>query len=182
MFFMAQESAASNYKENIWVATRERGGWSPPKLVSPFISAMSTHWQISVAENGSLYFCARLAGGADIHVSAFVDGTYQEPVALGSAVNGAHDAYCPFIAPDESYLIFSRVDRSSSRKAELFISFRSSGGTWAEAKSMDKLNRGGVHEICPFVSRDGKYLFFLRNTREGLSPHWVSAGVIDDYR
>jgi len=47
---------------------------------------------------------------------------------------------------------------------------------------MDKLNRDGVNELCPTVSRDGKYLFFLRNTRDGLSPHWVSASVIDEYR
>jgi len=182
LFFISQESADKDYKENIWVATREDDGWVAPQPVSPLINAFSIHWQISVAENGSLYFHASPMRGGDVYVSAFVDGTYQEPVALGSAINSEHGEGSPFIAPDESYLIFSRVDRSSSRKGELFISFRTSDGTWTEAKSMDKLNRDGVNELCPTVSRDGKYLFFLRNTPGGFSPHWVSASVIDEYR
>ena len=182
LFFLSQESAATDYRENIWVATRENDGWGAPRPVSPLIYALDTHWQISVAGNGNLYFLGRSKGGGDIYVSTFVDGTYQEPVALGCAINSEHGEGSPFIAPDESYLIFSRVDRSSSRKSELFISFHTTNGTWTEAKSMDKLNRDGVHELCPTVSRDGKYLFFLRNTPDGLSPHWVSASIINEYR
>ncbi len=34
------------------------------------------------------------------------------------------------------------------------------------------------HELCPFVSRDGKYLFF---TRDG-DIYWVSAAIIDRLR
>jgi hypothetical protein len=182
LFFLSQGSAATGYHETIWSATREDDGWGAPELASPLISAFDIHWQISVAENGNLYFHARPMGGGDIYVSTFANGTYQEPVALGSAVNSELGEGSPFVAPDESYLIFSRVDRSSSRKAELFISFRTSDGTWTEAKSMGRLNSDGVNELCPTVSRDGKYLFFLRNTPDGFSPHWVSASVIDEYR
>jgi hypothetical protein len=182
LFFLSQASAAGDYHETIWVTTREDDGWGAPQLVSPLISALSIHWQISVAANGNLYFHARPMRGGDIYVSAFVDGTYQEPVALSTSVNSELGEGSPFVAPDESYLIFSRVDRSSSRKAELFIAFRTPDGTWTEAKSMDALNKDGVNELCPTVSRDGKYLFFLRNTPDGLSPHWVSASVIDEYR
>jgi Tol biopolymer transport system component len=182
LFFISQGSAGTDFKETIWVATREDDGWGAPQLASPLISAFDIHWQISVAENGNLYFHARPMAGGDIYVSTFVDGTYQEPVALSSAVNSELGEGSPFIAPDESYLIFSRLDRSSSRKGELFVSFRTSDGSWSEARSMDRLNRDGVNELCPTVSRDGKYLFFLRNTPDGFSPHWVSASVIDEYR
>jgi hypothetical protein len=182
LFFLSQESAAKDYREDIWVAKREDEGWGVPQRASPLIYAFDTHWQISVAANGNLYFLGRSKGGGDIYVSAFVDGTYQEPVALGRGVNSDHGEGSPFVAPDESYLIFSRVDRSSSRKSELFISFHTTNGEWTEARSMDKLNMDGVHELCPTVSRDGKYLFFLRNTPDGSSPHWVSARVIDEYR
>lgn len=182
MFFIAQESAATDYKEKIWVATRQNNGWGPPTLVNPAINALSVHWQISVAGNGNLYFHARESRGGDIYVSVCENNAYQVPVALGPAVNSDHGEASPFIAPDESYLIFTRMDRSSSRKAELFISFRDADGAWAEARCMDKVNKDGVNDLCATVSRDGKYLFFLRNTPDGLGPHWVSASVIDDYR
>jgi Tol biopolymer transport system component len=152
------------------------------KLVSPFIYNLDTHWQLSVAENGNLYFLGKVTGNGDIYVLPFEEGTYQEPVMLGRAINSDHGEGSPFIAPDESYLIFSRSDRSSSRKGELFISFRKLDGTWTEAKSMESLNKDGVNELCATVSRDGKYLFFLRNTRDGFSSHWVSSNIIDKYR
>ncbi len=47
---------------------------------------------------------------------------------------------------------------------------------------MDALNRDGLHDMCATVTRDGRYLFFLRTTSKGLSAHWVSARVIDEYR
>lgn len=116
LFFISQESAAKDYRETIWVATKEGDMWSAPELVSPFIYAMDTHWQLSVAENGNLYFLGKVTGNGDIYVLPFVEDTYQEPVMLGGAVNSDHGEGSPFIAPDESYLIFSRSDRSSSRK------------------------------------------------------------------
>jgi WD40-like Beta Propeller Repeat len=182
LFFISQESAAKDYRETIWVAAKEGDKWRTPELVSPYIYAMDTHWQLSVAENGNLYFLGKVTGNGDIYVLPFVEGTYQEPVLLGGAVNSDHGEGSPFIAPDESYLIFSRSDRNSSRKGELFISFRDTDGTWIEAKSMESLNRDGVNELCATVSLDGKYLFFLRNTRYGFSPHWVKASIIDKYR
>jgi len=182
LFFMAQETAATDYRESIWVSERTKDGWGTPKQVSPLVNEMSTHWQMSVAKSGNLYFQGRSAMVGDIYVSTFADGEYQKPVALGSAINTRHDEGCPFVAPDESYLVFYRINRGSSQKADLFISFKTPDGTWAKAKSMDKLNRGGVNEVCPSVSRDGKYFFFLRSTRDGLSSYWVSARVLDDYR
>jgi hypothetical protein len=182
LFFISQETAAKDYRETIWMAPREGKGWGTARLVSPLIYDLETHWQISVAENGNLYFLGRVNGNGDIYLLPFVEGTYQEPAKLGRAINTDHREGSPFVAPDESYLIFSRSFRNSSRKGDLFISFRKSDGTWAEAKNMESLNKDGVDELCATVSRDGKYLFFLRNTSQGFSPHWISSSVIDKYR
>jgi hypothetical protein len=40
------------------------------------------------------------------------------------------------------------------------------------------------HELWPFVTHDGKYLFFIRNTgpKADLKPYWVDAKIIDRYR
>ena len=176
-------SGGADPKENIWFMERNGDGWGSPQQLSEKVNRLRLHWQVSVADNGNLYFCSSSTGGGDIYMSRLVDGEYTEPEALGPSINGPTYDLEPFIAPDESYLILSRVDNKSEIKyADLYISFKDAAGAWTRAVPMEALNEPYVHETAANVTRDGKYLFFLRNTKAGLSAHWVSAKVIDNYR
>jgi hypothetical protein len=178
--------APTGTKENIWYMDRDGDGWTTPQLLSNTINENQLHWQISIAENGNLYFSYLGATGVDIAVSRFVDGQYTEVEALGPEINGPslEQEFAPFIAPDESYLIFSYVDDGSSNPyADLFISFKNPNGSWTQAVPMEGLNADGTHEMCANVTRDGQYLFFLKDAEgAGTAPHWVSADVINNYR
>ncbi len=185
LFFNSRvpRSAGADPKENIWFMERDGEGWSAPQQLSEKINRLRLHWQVSVADNGNLYFSSSSTGDGDIYMSRFVDGEYAEPEALGPAINGETNDNEPFIAPDESYLILSRVDNKSEIKyADLYISFKNAAGAWIQAVPMEELNERYVHEVGANVTRDGKYLFFLRNTGAGLSAHWVSSAVIYKYR
>ena len=188
LFFISQGSAAEDYKETIWVATREGDGWGTPQLASPFISALDVYWQMSVAENGNLYFHARPMRGGDIYVSALVGGTYQEPVALGSTVNSDLGEGSPFIAPDESYIIFDSRREGGYGTSDLYISFRAADGSWGPAINMgDKINTTNA-ENYPSVSPDGKFLFFDRRIgkrikgEKNVDIYWVDAQIIETLR
>jgi hypothetical protein len=190
LFFIAfEEKATSSGKihvENILYMDRVEGGWGEPQSLSVGINDLKTHWQLSVANNGNVYFGARETGNGDIYVSRFEDGIYQPTEVLGPNINTEQYDFSPFIAPDESYLIISRiVGETAKGYADLYISFRDGDGKWSKAVPMEVLNTR-VHEMNPNVTRDGKYLFFLRNTWgdgwDGLSTHWVSAEIIDSYK
>lgn len=162
---------------------RDTNAWKFPKPLRMKVNEMELHWQVSVAENGNLYFHSLSTGGGDIYLSRLVNGEYTDPEVMGPSINGSTYDHGPFIAPDESYLILSKIDfDSDNRYADLYISFRAPDGTWTEAKPMKELNERNTHEIAATVTRDGQYLFFLRNTKDGLSAHWVSSRVIDNYR
>ena len=78
------------------------------------------------------------------------------------------DAGFPFIAPDGSYLLFTRgMD-------QLCVSFRGPQGHWGEAISLGPELAGAL----PIVSPDGKYLFFGRNVQ----AYWADAAVIEQLR
>jgi hypothetical protein len=47
---------------------------------------------------------------------------------------------------------------------------------------MDELNDKNSNETCPNVTPDGKYLFYLKSTKRGLSAHWVSTKILDKYK
>ena len=63
-----------------------------------------------------------------------------------------------FIAPDESYLLFCRNDGLGSW--DIFVSFRKEDGSWTKARNMGEPINSSVSDVYPFVTSDGKYLFF----------------------
>ena len=153
-------------KENIWVMDKQGDGWSEPRPLDPVVNDFYMHWQFSVDKAGNLYF-----GGRGIHCARFVKGKYQKPEKI-------MDGLCPFITPDGDYLLFS-AESKKNRSLDLFISFKQADGTWSQPRNLGEGINTGANDICPVVSPDGKYLFFIsgRNGVEGV--YWVDARIID---
>lgn len=84
-------------------------------------------------------------------------------INLGDSVNSPDFNLDPFIAPDECYTIFVRVDWERKSPSDLFISFRQDNGDWTGAINMAERINSNARELCPTVSPDGKYFFFSSN-------------------
>jgi 7,8-dihydropterin-6-yl-methyl-4-(beta-D-ribofuranosyl)aminobenzene 5'-phosphate synthase len=164
LFFISMRPLGSrtDNKENIWYVERTSSGWSEPKPVSEEINAMKLHWQISVSKNGTLYFNGRDKEGSSIRYSRCVNGVYAKPENIGI------DGMSPFIAPDESYLIFTKL---VSNRPNPFICFKSKESKWNEPIDLQQYIGPGV---CCIVSPDGKYLF--------KDSYWVDASFIEELR
>jgi Tol biopolymer transport system component len=184
---------------NIWIVERNDIGWDEPKK-------LCSGGYPTISSNGNLYFNDDREGGigaGDLYMSEFIDGSYKEPNNLGNLINSESNDADPFIAPDESYLIFAS-DRSNV--IDLYISFRKKDGSWIKAINMgEKINTSEI-EICPSVTPNGKYFFFTSYrsfydkysrtplTFEGKtkilsSPgngngdiYWVDAGIIEELK
>ena len=174
LFFTSIRSGSvSEKKENIWYMERTPSGWSEPKPVSAEVNAMQLHWGISVSNSGTLYFGGtgqENYGGTDIYYSKPVNGVYSKPVNMGAEINGEDTDNCPYIAPDESYIIFSRFTRTGRG---LYISYKGESGKWSEPVNIDERLWG----VCPLVSHDGKYFFF---NADGI--YWMSATFVEAFR
>jgi hypothetical protein len=165
--------------DNIWVSRRlEDGRWGKPEPLDSAADSHGVHWPPSVAANGTVYFGA----GDDLYFSRYEEGRYLEPEPVGLPVNSRLYDATPFISPDEGYLIFSRIDLAAAAHADLFVSFRDRDGDWSEPVAMGEAVNGDMHELCPVVTPDGKYLFFLKSVSGILRPHWVDTAIIEDLR
>ncbi len=141
-----------------WIVERNGTGWGEPKPLRPELFGYP-----SLSSAGNLYINPRREdgfGGEDIYVSKFKDGEYAELENLGEQVNSEMDEVDPFIAPDESYIIFLRRDKEGFGGFDLFISFRKDDGSWTKAKNMGEPINSSASELCPSVSPEGKYIFF----------------------
>ena len=106
--------------------------------------------------------------------SRLVNGKYQDYEDLPSPINTDHPEMHPFIAPDESYLIFESGRLGMDKGLRLYVTFRSKDDSWSDPQEIPVGMPGGI----PFVSSDGKYLFFVGG-RPG-DIHWVDANIFKD--
>ena len=158
----------SSPKNNIWYVERRGQGWSNPVILGPPIySEKVRQGQVSVAENGTLYFRT----GDDLFYSKSINGKFSEPIKLSEAINSPYAEGKPFIAPDESYLLFIRYDMPASIDGGrgLYISFKREDGRWTPAKNTN------LNGSLPKVSPDGKYFFFSRSG----DIYWMDAKIIE---
>lgn len=174
MSMIAPPDDPKSQRERIWYADRTSAGWSEPKLVDATVNDYPHHWHFSVDAEHTIYFSSSVPEGlgeGDIYCAKLADGKWQKPENLGAPVNSEEGEGMPNIAPDGSYLLFSR-------SYDLYISYRKEDGGWTEPQNLGKpINTPNI-EICPMISPDGKYLFFL--SQRGGESHiwWVDAGFI----
>lgn len=165
----------------IWRMNRSEKGWTEPQLIVGF-------WTPSLTRNGTMYFLDIKMGykqNCGIFRSEYVDGKYNSPEFLPQCINQEDAAdWCPFIAPDESYLIFSSDRAGGYGSGDLYISFRDENGGWQEPINLGAPINTERQERFPGVSPDGKYLFFTRHLKPPYyhDLYWVSANCIENLR
>ena len=117
-----------------------------------------------------------------IYRAELVNGEYAKPEVLPPSINTLKGIrnWTPYIAPDESYLIFcSTRGLPASDQGDLYICFRRPDGSWTDPVSLGEPINSTEMERFPAVSPDGKYLFFTRDTPgHDEDVYWVSAGII----
>lgn len=162
-----------------WKMEKTDSGWTDPEPMDPPLRNLPMMYP-SVANNGNMYFTDSDGTDQWISVSIYTGQTYQAAERLGENINSLTLSAHPFIAPDESYLIFDAVTRIQNNQyiSDLFISFRNPDGTWGESVNMGAVINSDAHECCAFISRNPEYLFFYSD------PHiyWVDAGIIESLR
>ncbi|TLV03936.1 PD40 domain-containing protein [Dyadobacter luticola] len=170
---------------DIWYIERTSDGWSDkPVSAGPGINTPKNEYYMSFTNDGTMYFSSN--GGTDmatdknydIKSAKYSKGEFQSSVKLPKEINTEHYEADVFVSPDEQYVIFCTERPGNFGKGDLYISFKTKTGEWLPAKNMgNKINNEG-YEFCPFVTSDGKYLFFSRDGE----IFWISASVIDSLR
>jgi len=164
---------------NIFYVDRDGDGWSAAKNAgAPFNPAKAMF--ISSTSDGTIYTTdiSEGPGSERIAVARKIDGEYKTLERMGPPVNAGTQSMYPFIAPDGSYLVFNSRRPNEKIKSVLLVSFRTPDGLWSEPRMIDL----GAEAGTPFVSRDGKFLFFTSGERGKSDICWVLAEVIEALR
>ncbi len=154
----------------IWAMNRLDSGWGQPEFATDGMYVSATH-------DGSIYLTdisGQTEGG--IVKMTLEDGVLKEPVRLDGGVNTPVNGIHPFIAPDESFLLFDCYRKEGfGGEGDLYVSFRNSEGMWGEALNLGPEVNGPGTDICASLSPDGRYIFYTRYR----DIYWVSIKILE---
>lgn len=180
-------------KGTICYVEKEGEKWSDPinlDLIARF-PELKFAYNLSITNSGTLYFLGyaeelETMNNYGIYRSELIEGVYAKPELLPSNINTENGLlnWTPFIAPDESYLLFaSNRNAAENDYGDIYISFRDEVGSWTDPVNLGKQINSDQQERFPAVSPDGKYLFFTRWIARGNEDiMWVSSRIIDDLK
>jgi hypothetical protein len=193
LYFSSRRPMPTGYPKNkdmwIWVVDRENNRWGIPRPLDSSIM-QGFEYAHSVSKYDNIYFSSRRPGSKnfDLYFASLKNDIDKIAVPLDEEINLAGYEDGPFIAADESYLIFeSERPESIESSIDLFICFRQKDGNWSKPKNMGPLINTKYAERFAVVSPDGKYLFFgsNRNQRKDnlyFDIFWIDAEVINTLR
>ncbi|MCP4728135.1 MAG: hypothetical protein GY863_24055 [bacterium] len=168
---------------NIWVVSLLENGWTEPYMLGASINTEKYYENYpAVALNGTIYYMSRRDGGfgrTDVYRSKNLDGRYGPAENVGPMINTEGSDQDPYIAPDESYLIVCQSKSGGLGEYDLYISFMKEDGSWTDLINMGPDVNSTEYEFRPYVTPDGKYLFFTSNRDASGNIYWVDAKVIE---
>jgi len=211
VFLMIQQNANGNWKESkisgrvgepfispdgkimhLGRRYKERtdSGWSKIKsLRAPFDTIRIM--RMTSSSKGTYAFDEATPNGKSVlRYSRIIDGKREAPKPFPKEINTGRFNAHPFIAADESYVLWDGQRDNGPRNAEIYVSFKKLNGSWSEAIKLGKEINTKASEFGARVTPDGKYLFFNRNTGkvkptdkyENTDIFWVDAKVIETLR
>jgi len=167
--------------------TRTNSGWSEVESLGPMFERDDWGIMRLTASMAGFYVFDDFRSGDVIRGSRIVDGERQDPVELPEHINsGAFTAH-PFIAPDESYLIWDSEREDGFGESDLYISFRQPDGAWGSAINMGPQINSDKDDFYGSVTPDGQFLMFDRTISRtedhiDVDIYWADAQIIEDLR
>jgi hypothetical protein len=154
-------------------------GWGEVKNHDPVFKDIYI-MRLTVSANGTYYLDeGTRSGEGNIQYSKLVNGKREKPKALPKEINAGKWVAHPYIAPDESYIIWDAEREEGYGDNDLYISFKQEDGSWGKAINLgDKINTEHA-EAYGSISPDGKYFFFHRSYGGNKADiFWVKADEI----
>lgn len=154
----------------IWAMRKTGNGWSEPFYLGDTLNSEAQDFYATTDRRGNMVFTSRRndgSGSNDLWFSERKNGAYQTPKNLGSPINTPNSESNPFISSKGDYLVYFSDAAGGFGDTDLYIAFRRKNGGWSKPSNLGAEINGATGEFTPYVSRNGKRLYFSRLKKDG---------------
>ena len=155
-------AADGEYYEGIVETHRiDADNWEKPRSLSAALNSRGHDASDQLFDNDTKLLMYRDDENGDVFVaSKQAGGDWGAPVKQNSNINSKAYEGDAYITPDGLTLYFSTAKYSEDGNLDLYYSTRTAGGDWGPARSLGNTINTKYDEDSPYISRDGKTLYF----------------------
>ena len=166
-------------EHDIFIVKKKNGRWGAAENLGEPVNSDGSESSVSVARDGTLFFSRPDENhSSDIWKAVWDGDRYEEPTRLGPTVNSESSEARPYIAPDQSYLLFQSDRKDSLGFMDIYISLRAEDGSWGEPVNLGPGVSSTASDFAPSVTPDGRFLFF--SSYRGIDPEVLSGRSYQD--
>jgi outer membrane protein OmpA-like peptidoglycan-associated protein/tetratricopeptide (TPR) repeat protein len=156
-------AADGEYYEDVFEATRlDDDNWQKPRSLSGVLNGKGHDASIQLFDHDTKLLMYRNDNNGDIFVTEkATGGDWSAPKPLDGNINSKAYEGDAYIAPDGLKIIFATGKYSEDGTLDLYQSTRTSmGADWGPAKSLGSSINTKYDDDSPYMSKDGKTLYF----------------------
>jgi len=154
-------AADGQYYENIYETRRiDDQNWEKPRSLSTVLNGKGHDASIQIFDNDTKLLMYRNDENGDIMYAEKSGADWTQPKKLNDNINSKAFESDAYITPDGRTIYFSTGKYSEDGTLDIYFSTRQPGGDWGPAKSVGNAINTKYDDDSPFLSRDGKTMYF----------------------
>jgi hypothetical protein len=161
-----------------WASDRQGANWGAPSRI---MEGFSVH-SLNLTTAGHYYlssFPVGCLGQRDI-CKLIIESTDTTLTGLGLPVNSGANEGDFFISNDETFMIFMSNRPGGYGSTDLYISYRKNNDSWTNPKNLGPSVNTATDDFGPYITSDGKYLFYESGYSAPGSIYWIRADQLID--
>jgi hypothetical protein len=152
---------SQKFYEAIMYSKKVNGVWSAPVNITPQIGSDGDMHPTSISPDGTqLFLVKKDNSNSDIFVSTLDGSLWSIATPLNKNVNSRFNETFASLSPDGKNLFFTSDRGESLGGLDIFVSKKQSVGDWGPAENLGSVINTDQDEETPYLSADGKTLFF----------------------
>ncbi|MCP4442655.1 MAG: tetratricopeptide repeat protein [Aureispira sp.] len=171
------------FKSDVFKATLDQGRWTKGQALSKRYNTAMDEAVIAFPDGGYQMLFSRGTSleQAQVLIDNFDEDTVSVAIPFASKTFKQKDYWegDHFFFTD-SILLFSNSKPSGYGGKDLYYSLQMSNGKWTPARNLGPNINTPHDEVSPFLSKDGRTLYFSSNKPEGMGGLDIYKAVFDD--
>ncbi|MGV3586722.1 MAG: OmpA family protein [Adhaeribacter sp.] len=168
------------YYEDIFETRRAdpTAAWQQPKPVAN-INSQFHDAAIQLFDNDTKLLLYRDQNNGDFFFSTLENGAWSAPKPLSNNINTRDYEGDAYITPDGKFLYYSTSHYSENGDKDIYVSEREANGDWGKPKSMGTLINSPDDDDSPYLTRDGKTMYFTSRGHNSMGGYDVFVTKFD---
>tara|TARA_B100000809_G_scaffold264819_1_gene321755 strand:- start:1088 stop:3223 length:2136 start_codon:yes stop_codon:yes gene_type:complete len=157
-----QDPGMNDYYEDIYITTKEKGNWTPPKNMGSQINTEMHDATTAISPDGQRMIIYRdTKGDGNLYECVLTGSTWSKPVKMNKNINTKHHESSASYSSDGSVLYFVSNKPDGYGAHDIYVThWDEENSEWGESQNVGPTLNTEHDEEAVFFHPDGKTLYF----------------------